>query len=72
MIHWLIRLKKSRMTRRFMACLKFKKKWMKLEGNCDHPARNDGILDQTGVGGKGAQWTHSLHLSTLWGCSCFV
>ena len=38
---------------------------MKLEGKFDRPGRNDSLLAQSGVGGKGGKWRHSLFIGSL-------
>ena len=38
---------------------------MKLEGKFDRPRRNDSLLAQSGVGGKGGKWRHSLFIGSL-------
>lgn len=38
---------------------------MKLEGKFDRPGRNDSLLAQSGVGGKGGKWRHSLFIGLL-------
>ena len=38
---------------------------MKLEGKFDRPGSNDSLLAQSGVGGKGGKWRHSLFIGSL-------